>query len=375
MFTSENDIAILPRVREHAACLTSELTKSFVKGTLKILMKRLEVDSGALFLFDPAQGTLVLDSVQGFVQSGRMVQRWPVTKSSLSIPLFVEGELFGLLKIGTKDSGKNFSQKDLRFANALCKNTCRIVEDQVRFTKIRRVLDRIAKEKTALEKYCSVGNLAAGIVGEINSPLDGALRYIGLTLSQPEVGLPRQREYLAEMKKGLERIAEITANLSRLSNPVPVQSIDQPTVDIQQLLNESIDLFSASFKDSIRVTIHNTQPLRVRIDKVVRHVFTNVIKNALDAMPSGGELEISSEIKQAGLQICFRDTGSGILPEHQDLIFDPFFTTKPKGVGTGLGLSLCRDIVTKYGGRIGLKSAPGKGTTFTILFPKEVLVK
>jgi signal transduction histidine kinase len=348
----------------HAVYFINDLTISFVKGTLKILMQMLEVDCGALFLFDPDREVLVLDFARGSL----------LPESSMSIPLLIEGELFGLLKVGTRADGRNFSQKDLRFANALCSHACRIVEDQVRFSKLRKALDLVAREKTALEKYCTVGNLAAGIVGEINSPLDGALRYAGLMISQTDAA-PRQQEYLCEMKKGLERIADITADLSRVGSTMPVQSIDQPGADIHQLLDESIDAFSAAFKNSVKVIANYKGPLHVRMDKNVRHVFTNVIKNALDAMPSGGELEISSEIKQAGLQICFRDTGSGISLAHQSMIFEPFFTTKPKGSGTGLGLALCRDIIAQYGGWIGVKSAPGRGSTFTILFPKGILAQ
>ncbi|MFA5100623.1 MAG: ATP-binding protein, partial [Candidatus Omnitrophota bacterium] len=303
-------------------------------------MKVLDVDCGALFLFDPARESLVLDFVQGGVLSNRPSQRWPGSKLSMSIPLFVNGGLFGLLKIGTKAQGRCFSQKDLRFANALCNYTCRIVEDQIRFTKTRQALDRVAREKSALEKYCSVGNLAAGIVGEINSPLDGALRYTGLMGSHMN-GSQRQQEYLSEIKKGLERIADITSNLSRLGNPLHIQSADQPAVDINQLLHESIDVFSASFKNSVKIIVNFKGPLHVRMDPNIRHVFTNIIKNSIDAMQSGGELEISSEVKQAGLQMYFRDTGSGISPADQERIFEPFFTTKPKGLGTGLGLALC----------------------------------
>jgi signal transduction histidine kinase len=372
MFPSEVSTVSSKQQQDHGFCFVNELTRSFVKGTLKILMRVLEADCGALFLFDPARGALVLDSMQGSILLGSTTKRWPAAKSSMAIPLFVQGSLFGLLKIGTKGNGQNFFQKDLRFANALCQHTCRIVEDQIAFTKTRAALDRVAREKSALQKYCTVGNLAAGIVGEINSPLDGALRYTGLMISQMD-GSMRQQEYLREMKQGLERIADITANLSRMGNPTHMQPADQPAIDVHQLLNESVDVFSASFKNSIKIIANYRGPLRVRMDKNVRHVFTNVIKNALDAMASGGELEISSEVKQAGLQIYFRDTGSGISLEHQERIFEPFFTTKPKGAGTGLGLALCRDIVAKYGGRMGVKSAPGKGSTFTILFPREIL--
>jgi two-component system NtrC family sensor kinase len=360
----EANTACFPQAQENVCSLINDLTRSFVIGSLKILMKRLEVDCGALFLLDPVQGELILDSLEGTVLS----------VSFMSIPLFARGELFGLLKIGTKTNGRNFTREDLRFASVLCDHVCRIVEDQIQFTKTRAEMARVARERSALDKYRSVGSMSAGIVGEINSPLDGALRYTGLMISHLD-GNPQRLAYLIEIKKGLERISEITANLSRMGNFRYARSADMPVIDIHQLLNEAIDVFSAAFKSSIRITVKYKGPLRVRMDKSIKHVFTNIIKNAIDAMPSGGELEICSEVKLAGLQLCFRDTGCGIREDHQERIFEPFYTTKPKGSGTGLGLPICRDLVAKHGGRIGVKSAPGKGSTFTILFPREILAQ
>jgi signal transduction histidine kinase len=369
---SETHAVSSDQCREHAVSFINELTKSFVKGTLRRLMRAVQADCGALFLFDPVQGFLVLDSVQSGPASGAASRRWSARKTALSLPLFAEGELFGLIKVGTRQDGSHFSQEDMGFANALCGHICRIVEDQIAFAKKRGSLDRALREKAVLEKYCTVGKLAAGIVGEINSPLDGAMRYSGLMLAHLS-GTGRQQEYLNEVRLGLERIADITASLSRMGNPVPARPVDLPAIDIHLLLDESLETFGVSFEKSVRLKTNYQGPVRVRMDRNIRHVFINIIKNALDAMPAGGDLEISSEVKQAGLQIVFRDNGCGIPAEYQERIFEPFYTTKPKGAGSGLGLALCREIVAQCGGRIGVSSAPGKGTTFTILFPKGVL--
>jgi len=99
----------------------------------------------------------------------------------------------------------------------------------------------------------------------------------------------------------------------------------------------------------------------------------NLIKNALDAMPEQGQLEISTEIKDGRLRIYFKDTGVGIPEELQERIFEPFFTTKSIEKGTGLGLSICKEIVHKYDGEIKVSSAPGQGSTFIILLPERHL--
>ena len=99
-------------------------------------------------------------------------------------------------------------------------------------------------------------------------------------------------------------------------------------------------------------------------------VFCNLAKNALDAMPNGGELRISTSInKENKIVIRFQDTGTGLPQEKLDSIFEPFFTTKDKGKGTGLGLAICKDIIEGHNGRITAENAPEAGSIFTVYLP------
>lgn len=107
----------------------------------------------------------------------------------------------------------------------------------------------------------------------------------------------------------------------------------------------------------------------------LRQVFLNLMLNACDAMPNGGQLHIATEIScnnDSGSQyvvISVRDTGVGISPEHMPHLFEPFYTTKPQG--TGLGLAISAHIVTQHGGHIQVESTPGVGSTFTVLLPVD----
>jgi signal transduction histidine kinase len=101
----------------------------------------------------------------------------------------------------------------------------------------------------------------------------------------------------------------------------------------------------------------------------VRHVLTNFISNAVDAMAQGGRLTVRARRVGDRLALSVADTGPGIGPEERKRIFEPFYSTKPKGKGTGLGLAICREIASALKGRIELESAPGQGSTFTLLIP------
>jgi len=108
--------------------------------------------------------------------------------------------------------------------------------------------------------------------------------------------------------------------------------------------------------------------VRVDVSRMAQ-VFTNLTMNAIQSMPRGGKLEISTGLEHDELFVRFRDTGTGIDPEDMDRIFDPFFTTKLTGHGTGLGLAVCRTLVNQHHGDITVNSEPGRGSTFTVWLP------
>jgi len=143
-------------------------------------------------------------------------------------------------------------------------------------------------------------------------------------------------------------------------------------VEIADLLDEALSL-TVSAEARGRLEVQRDVPAEigtVLLDpSLVRHVLTNFIANAVDAMAHGGRLTV--RVRRAGEQIALtvHDTGPGIGVEERKHIFEPFWSTKPKGKGTGLGLAICREIAAALKGRIEVESAPGQGAAFTLFVP------
>jgi len=341
----------------------SELSKSFLNGTLKEMMAKLKAECGSLFLFDPQTKELVLN--YSYNPQPRPNRRG----SFMSIPLFVSGSPLGIINIGDKSNKEQFSEKDLAFAVTLAKYSCRIIENLLDSAKIRKENEELSKEKSLLEKYASVGKMASGIVHEIANPLDGIIRFANMLSVQMELD-PRASGYLSGIKTGLNRIRDITLTLINFGcqfRAAPGQ--EQGDTDVNKILDDSLAIFQHRISGQIRVIKKLRRNLPPVEAQELQQVFINLIKNALDAMSGSGELRIQTALRQNNLVISIKDNGNGIPLEVREHIFEPFFTTKGVEKGAGLGLSICKEIINGYHGHITVRSKPGKGTEFSVLIP------
>jgi len=384
------------------------ILKHFLSRTLKEIMAVVHADRGSLFLFDCEQKELVLNSFYvpenthlkelrqrlGEGISGKVADiKTPVlvkdincdsrfkqngfthyqTNSFMSIPIFTSERLLGLINLADKSTGEHFSEEDLNLAVTISKYACLALESLNSYTGLKQENEALDKQKALLEKYASVGKLAAGIVHQINNPLDGVIRYANILLDQMEDN-SATREYLLEITKGLNRIAKITRSLLEFSRQINLNTAHHKHyIDIHALLDESLDVFGEVLEGNIKIKKNYKADLPKIMDFGLSHVVINIIENALDAMPKGGVLEIETELKDTGVAITIGDTGFGIPEEVLKRIFEPFFTTKSMDKGTGLGLAISQEIINKYGGSIKVQSVVKKGSSFTILIPKSFL--
>lgn len=233
------------------------------------------------------------------------------------------------------------------------------------------------------EKLASVGQLAAGVAHELNNPLVGILGYSQFGLEKiskkPLRDLTKDdirtySQYLKDIGDQSRRCKTIVQNLLKFAQsstkvafePVDLNSVLMDTLAFtcHQMEMSRVELIT-NLADSLPKVMGNSNQLQ--------QVFTNIILNAVQAMPQGGELRVSTEMidekTQKMIQIAFSDTGCGIPKENLDKVFEPFFTDKKVGQGTGLGLSVSYGIVKDHGGNIEVESTEGKGATFTVILP------
>jgi len=226
------------------------------------------------------------------------------------------------------------------------------------------------------QKLVAIGELGAGIAHEINNPLAGALGMTQLMLLDLPPSDPR-RAQIQDIEQQALRIRDIVAKFLRFTQDARAADQSAERVDVQRVLDDALALLgpTALEQRGIHVERHfaTDVPAVRAIPSQLQEAFVQILTNARNAMPTGGQLTVETS-QQNGKLVTVRiaDTGAGIRPEHLDRIFDPFFTTKAEWGATGLGLSLVHKIVEGHGGKIAVDSAPGQGAIFTLTLPADL---
>lgn len=262
-------------------------------------------------------------------------------------------------------SFNTMTEKLMKTHNELLKWT-ETLEEKVdeRTTELRNM----QKQLIQAEKMASIGRLAAGVAHEINNPLTGILTNSTLLLEDLSKNDKQYGDIKAIVDETL-RCRQIVKGLLDFARQTEPKRI---TTNINEIIESVVSLVcnQASFQNiKIRKELSSDMPHMMLDSDQIKQVFMNIVLNAADAMPRGGDLKIRSGLDESGkyVLISFSDTGSGINEEQLGKIFDPFFSTKEKG--TGLGLSVSYGIVERHGGTIDVESQVDRGSTFTVKLP------
>jgi signal transduction histidine kinase len=243
------------------------------------------------------------------------------------------------------------------------------VEEKV--SSLKRANEQITKargEAIRSEKMASIGLLAAGMAHEIGTPLAAIIGYTGI-LSQELAQDAETADYLRRIEVESRRIDRIVRGLLDYARP---KHKTREEVQLPPLMEKTLELLT--IQGALRLlnckieTEPGVPPVQGDADQL-EQLLINLIMNAKDAMPTGGELRLVARREGDEVLIEVIDNGEGISPERLPLIFDPFFTTKEPGKGTGLGLAIAARIADTLGGKITVESELGKGSRFVVRMP------
>jgi PAS domain S-box-containing protein len=233
-----------------------------------------------------------------------------------------------------------------------------------------QLLKNVQAQLVQSEKIASLGRLSSGIAHEINSPLTGLLGLLKIYKKRVKEGTEQHQE-LGKMVEASEYISKIISDLNTFARQ---PSSEWTALDPAEVIESTLS-FSAKELTDNRIKLnkrYSSGGPKVMGDRSqLQQVVLNLLTNARDAMPEGGELTIG--LSQDKMRVCmeFTDTGEGMDADKLGKIFDPFFTTKSAGKGTGLGLSIVHGIVETHHGTITANSTPGKGTCFRVTLPTK----
>ena len=232
--------------------------------------------------------------------------------------------------------------------------------------------NRLKKRLRQSEKFRVLGELASGVAHDFNNLLHSMNSHLYLLEKKLKQGSDIG-DHLAALKTSIEDASEIVKRLSSMGKK---RKDELQVIDLSNLVQDTVLMtkpkwFHEPFKNGreIKLLTELEPDLYVRVNpSEIREVLTNLIFNAVDAMPTGGTIKIRTQ-KVGQRAVCHvKDTGLGISPEIVDKIFDPFFSTK--GHSSGLGLSISYAIIQRHGGEMNVHSKPGQGTVFTISLPR-----
>ncbi len=281
-------------------------------------------------------------------------------------PLLIDGKIPGIL-ITSTDVTKRVELED-----ALKQYTVELEDKVDQGTATAKKLELQVMHS---EKLAALGRISAGIAHEIGNPLTSISSFAQLLREMTTDEFTQSS--LDIINKHIQRITDIVRKMSTFSR---VDSLNIKYVQLNDVLQSTLDLMRLDkrMKNTIEILASFDPELpKTMVDEgQMSQVFINIILNALDAMPEGGKLSITTrqdhgESGNDSILIEFSDTGIGISKQELEKIFDPFYTTKEVGKGTGLGLSLSYNIIKRFNGDIKVESEDGKGTIFTIILPVE----
>jgi signal transduction histidine kinase len=276
----------------------------------------------------------------------------------------------GAIYVDNQETSAPFPPDSLRAVEALARHAALAIENAQLFEREQRTIHELQIAQRQLmnsEKLATIGQMAAGIAHELNTPLTYIMGNLELLQMNP---LPEsQQEMLRSILRGAERIKDLAQSLLAFSRPTQEELVP---MSANEVVGRSLELCHYQIvKGGVRLETELAQklPQVMGVPHLLEMAIINLVVNAIQATGTGAVVRVTSRHVGSDVELAVVDNGPGIPPSVQDRLFEPFVTTKAEGKGTGLGLSTVLMVVERHRGKIDFTTAPGKGTTFRITIP------
>lgn len=286
----------------------------------------------------------------------------PINELVKGAKIFGKGDLKHKIDVRTKNEIGQLANSFNKMAEDLEETQERLEEMVEERTKeLREAQERLVRQ----ERLAVLGELAGGVGHELRNPL-GAIKnaayFLNMALQEPE---PEVKETLEILEKEVATSERIISSLLDFARPKPPI---RRKVDVNAVVQEALSRASVPEDVEVFTQLDEALPTILADAEQLAQIFTNIVLNAIQSMPEGGQLTVKSEVPDPGwVAVSFSDTGVGIPEKSLGKLFEPLFTTKAKGIG--LGLAVSRALVESHQGNIDVQSEVGKGSTFTVRLP------
>jgi signal transduction histidine kinase/ActR/RegA family two-component response regulator len=311
-------------------------------------------------------------------------------RSAVAVPLLVENRLFGVL-LAARLRAEGFSSGDCEFLRMLSEHVALAAHQARLHSQLAHAYNELRQTQQTVmqqERLKALGQMASGIAHDVNNALSPVIGFTDLML-RGESGLTHTgRSYLKHIRTAGEDIAHIVARLREFyRRRDDTESLNQ--LNLNALAEQVIDMTRPRWRDlpqsrgctiEMQTDFAPEVPDLIGIESEIREAFTNLVLNAVDALPKGGRITFRTKVTrsvpaaasdaepQSQVVVEVSDTGIGMNEETCKRCLEPFFSTKGRR-GTGLGLAMVYGVMERHEGKIEIDSAPGKGSTFRLIFP------
>lgn len=316
-------------------------------------------------------------------------------RSAVTVPLMVDGKLFGVL-LAARLKPNDFSSADAEFLRMLSEHVALAAHQAQLHSELERAYNELRQTQHAVmqqERLKALGQMASGIAHDINNALSPVVGFADLLMQAEPSMSPNGKKYLQHIKTAGEDIGHIVARLREFYRRRDErQSLQE--LSLNQLAEQVIDMTRPSWRDipqangitiEVATELAPELPTLAGIQSELREALTNLVLNAVDALPHGGKITVRT--RAAGREVSSNpakypsyvilevaDNGVGMNEETRRRCLEPFFSTKGKR-GTGLGLAMVYGVTERHEGRIEVASTLGQGTTFSLFFPVRKLIQ